>query len=30
MDEDGREYEMHFRCGRCGMEVFFGRKEKTL
>ncbi len=28
-DEDGREYEVHFRCGRCGMEVFFGKKEKT-
>ena len=28
-DEDGREYELHFRCGRCGMEVFFGEKEKT-
>ncbi len=28
-DEDGREYELHFRCGRCGMEVFFGKKEKT-
>jgi len=28
-DEDGREYEVHFRCGRCGMEVFFGEKEKT-
>jgi collagenase-like PrtC family protease len=29
-DEDGREYELQFRCGRCGMEVFFGKKEKTL
>ncbi len=28
-DEDGHEYELHFRCGRCGMEVFFGHKEKT-
>jgi collagenase-like PrtC family protease len=30
VDEDGREYELHFRCGQCGMEVFFGHKEKTL
>ncbi len=29
-DEDGREYDLHFRCGRCGMEVFFGKKEKTV
>jgi len=29
-DEDGREYELRFHCGRCGMEVFFGKKEKTL
>ncbi len=28
-DEDGQEYELRFRCGRCGMEVFLGRKEKT-
>jgi len=28
-DEDGREYDLHFRCGRCGMEVFFGKKEKA-
>lgn len=28
-DEDGREYELRFRCPRCGMEVFFGKKEKT-
>lgn len=21
LDEDGREYELHFRCGRCGMEI---------
>jgi putative protease len=25
-DEDGREYELHFRCGRCGMEIFLGHK----
>jgi collagenase-like PrtC family protease len=25
-DEDGREYELHFRCGPCGMEIFLGRK----
>jgi putative protease len=28
-DEDGREYEVRFRCGPCGMEIFSGRKEKT-
>jgi len=28
-DEDGREYELHFSCGRCGMGIFFGAKEKT-
>jgi collagenase-like PrtC family protease len=28
-DGDGREYELHFRCGHCGMKVFFGKKEKT-
>ena len=22
-DEDGREYELRFRCGPCGMEIFF-------
>lgn len=22
-DEDGREYELRFRCGNCGMEIFF-------
>jgi putative protease len=21
-DEDGREYKLHFHCGRCGMEIF--------
>jgi len=26
VDEDGREYEVNFRCGRCGMEIYFGRK----
>jgi len=24
-DEDGREYEIRFCCGLCGMETFFGR-----
>jgi 23S rRNA 5-hydroxycytidine C2501 synthase len=28
-DEDGREYEVRFRCGSCGMEVFLGTKENT-
>jgi putative protease len=26
VDEDNREYEVNFRCGRCGMEIYFGRK----
>jgi putative protease len=29
-DEDGREYAMHFLCGRCGMEAYLGTKENTL
>jgi putative protease len=28
-DEDGREYEVGFRCGQCGMEIFYGRKKAT-
>ena len=28
-DQDGRRFELHFRCGACGMEVFFGEKEKS-
>jgi putative protease len=27
VDEDDREYEVNFRCGRCGMEITFGRKK---
>lgn len=27
-DEDGREYELHFRCGRCGMEIYLGKKNR--
>jgi collagenase-like PrtC family protease len=27
-DEDGRQYELHFRCGRCGMEVYLGAKTR--
>jgi putative protease len=27
VDEDNREYEVNFRCGRCGMEITFGRKK---
>jgi putative protease len=27
-DEDGRPFELRFRCGPCGMEISFGRKEK--
>ena len=23
-DEDGREYEVRFLCGKCGMEIYFG------
>ena len=26
-DEDGRQFELRFRCGSCGMEIFLGRKE---
>ncbi len=26
-DEDGREFELRFRCGLCGMEIFLGRKD---
>jgi len=26
-DEDGRRFELHFRCDSCGMEVFLGEKE---
>ncbi|MBN1509322.1 MAG: DUF3656 domain-containing protein, partial [Sedimentisphaerales bacterium] len=28
-DEDGHQFEVRFRCGCCGMDVFFGKKEKT-
>jgi putative protease len=28
VDEDTREYEVNFRCGRCGMEITFGRNKK--
>jgi 23S rRNA 5-hydroxycytidine C2501 synthase len=27
-DEDGRQFELRFRCGPCGMEIFLGSKEK--
>jgi putative protease len=27
LDEDDREYEINFRCGKCGMEITFGRKK---
>jgi hypothetical protein len=27
VDEDGREYEVNFRCGKCRMEITFGRKK---
>jgi collagenase-like PrtC family protease len=26
-DEDGRQFELRFRCGSCGMEIFLGRKD---
>jgi 23S rRNA 5-hydroxycytidine C2501 synthase len=29
VDEDDREYEVNFRCGRCGMEITFGRKKQS-
>ncbi len=28
-DEDGREYDVRFRCGPCGMEIRLRHKEKT-
>jgi putative protease len=28
VDEDDREYEINFRCGRCGMEIIFGHKKQ--
>lgn len=28
-DEDGRQFELRFRCGSCGMEILWGRKEET-
>jgi putative protease len=28
VDEDDREYEVNFRCGKCGMEITFGRKKQ--
>ncbi|MGD1043493.1 MAG: U32 family peptidase [Sedimentisphaerales bacterium] len=30
VDEDDREYEVNFRCSRCGMEIAFGRKKQPL
>jgi putative protease len=27
VDEDGREFKVRFRCGRCGMEIFFGQSQ---
>jgi collagenase-like PrtC family protease len=29
-DEDGRRFELRFRCGPCGMELLLGRKEGTV
>ena len=29
-DEDGRQFELRFRCGPCGMEIFLGRKDGTV
>jgi len=28
-DEDGRQFELRFRCGPCGMDIFLGRKDGT-
>ncbi|MCJ7776812.1 MAG: U32 family peptidase [Sedimentisphaerales bacterium] len=28
-DEDGREYELRFRCNRCGMEIYFPSGAKS-
>jgi putative protease len=27
-DEDGCPFELHFRCGPCGMDIYLGRKEE--
>jgi collagenase-like PrtC family protease len=29
VDEDGRRFELRFRCGPCGMEIFLGKKQGT-
>jgi 23S rRNA 5-hydroxycytidine C2501 synthase len=29
-DEDGHPFELQFRCGPCGMDIFLGRKERAL
>jgi putative protease len=29
-DDDGRQFELRFRCGPCGMEIFLGRKDGTV
>jgi hypothetical protein len=29
VDEDGRRFELRFRCGSCGMEIFLGEKQGT-
>ncbi len=29
-DEDGHQFELRFRCGPCGMEIFLGRKDGTV
>jgi collagenase-like PrtC family protease len=29
VDEDGRRFEVRFRCGSCGMEIFLGEKQGT-
>jgi collagenase-like PrtC family protease len=29
VDEDGRRFELRFRCGPCGMEIFLGEKQGT-
>ncbi len=28
LDEDDREYKVNFQCGRCGMEIVYGRSKK--
>jgi len=28
LDEDDREYEVKFQCGKCGMEIIYSHEKK--